>query len=167
MSNLPDTATSSVLISQDTFLIITEPTFACCGVITEVEIASYCPGDIGRLYLQTLNREGNQYVVYDSFLLEESCGEPRFRLRSFPVNLKFKSGHHLGFYAPSNDNLQNYQVALHNMGPDRPSEFIIIPSAMHSISIPPSINDSFSQSSFQGPLSGRTTHIPIIRLTGN
>ena len=161
---MPDAATSSVLISQDTFLINTEPTFACCGVITEVEIRSYCPGDIGRLYLQTLNREGDQYVVYDSFLLEESCGEPRFRLRSFPVNLKFKSGHHLGFYAPSGN---AYSVALHNMGPDRPSEFIIIPSAMHSISTPPNINDSFSQSSFQGPLSGRTTPIPIIRLTGN
>ena len=103
--------------------------------------------------MQTLNREGDQYVVYDSFLLEESCGEPRFRLRSFPVNLKFKSGHHLGFYEfyePFNDSF--YQVALYNMGPDRPSEFITIQSAMNSISTPPNINDSFSQSSFQGPL---------------
>ena len=156
---MPDTANASVLISPDTFLIITDPTLTCCGVITEVEIASNCVGSSGKLYLQTLNREGDQ------FLLEASCGESRFRLRSFPVNLKFKSGHHLGFYEPFNDNF--YQVALYNMGPDRTSEFIIIPSAMNSISTPPNINDSFSQSSFQGPLSGRTTHIPIIRLTGN
>ena len=157
---MPDTATASVLISPDTFLIITDPTLTCCGVITEVEIASNCVGSIGKLYLQTLNREGDQYVVYDSFLLEESCGEPRFRLRSFPVNLKFKSGHHLGFYESFNDSF--YQVALYNMEPDRPSEFITIQSAMNSISTPPNINDSFSQSSFQGPLPGRTTHIPII-----
>ena len=104
-------------------------------------------------------------MVYDSFLLEKSCENRGTKLRSFPVNLKFKSGHHLGFYVPFSDNF--YQVALHNMRPSRPSDFIVIPSAMNSISTPPNINDSFSQSSFQGPLSGQETHIPIIRLKGN
>ena len=154
--------TANTQIQADTFLIITRPTFSCCGVLTEVEIESSCTGPKGRLYLQTLNREGDQYVVYDSSFLKESCGEPRTRLRSFPVNLKLKSGHHLGFYAPSNDNF--YQVALHNMGPGRTSEFIIIPSVINSISVPPNINDSFNQSSFQSPSSDQGTHIPIIRL---
>ena len=157
--------TGNTQIPSDTFVIIARPTFTCCGVITEVEIESGCTGRTGRLYLLTLNRERGQYVVYDSSFLKESCGEPRTRLRSFPVNLKFKSGHHLGFYVPSNDNF--YLVALHNMGPDRPSKFITIPSAMNSISTPPNISDSFSQSSFQGPLSDQGTHIPIIRLKGN
>ena len=162
---MPERATGNTQIQSDTFVIITEPTFTCCGVITEVEIESGCTGRTGRLYLLTLNREGGQYVIYDSSFLKESCGEPSTRLRSFPVNLKFKSGHHLGFYAPSNDNF--YLVALHNMGPGRPSEFIIIPPAVNSISTPPNISDSFSQSSFQGPPSGQGTHIPIIRLKGN
>ena len=124
-----------------------------------------CTGGMGRLYLQTLNRKGGQYVVYDSILLEESCGEPRTRLRSFPVNLKFKSGHHLGFYEPFNDNF--YLVSLHNMGTGRPSEFKIIPPAVNSISTPPNINDSISQSIFQSPSSDQGTHIPVIRLKGN
>ena len=162
--------TDNTQIPADTFVIITEPTFTCCGVITEVEILGSCSASstTGRLYLQTLNREGDHYVVYDSSPLEQSCGEPKTRLRSFPVNLKFKSGQYLGFYVPSNDNF--YQVALYNMGPSRPSAFmIIIPSAMNSISTPPNINDSFSRSSFQGPSpsSGLGTHIPIIRLKGN
>ena len=162
---MPERATGSAQIQPDTFVIITRPNFTCCGVITEVEIRSSCTGGMGRLYLQTLNREGDQYVVYDSSFLEESCGESKTRLRSFPVNLKFKSGHHLGFYVPSNDNF--YQVALYNMGPDRPSEFITIQSAMNSISTPPNINDSFSQSSFENPSSDQGTHIPIIRMKGN
>ena len=162
---MPETAPGNIQIQPNTFVIITRPTFSCCGVITEVEIESSCAGRMGRLYLQTLNREGDQYVVYDSSFLEESCGEPGTRLRSFLVNLKFKSGHHLGFYVPSNDNF--YQVGLHNMETGRTSEFIIIPSGMNSISTPPNISDSFSQSSFENPSSDQGTHIPIIRLKGN
>ena len=166
-NNLPERVTANTQIPADTFVIITRPTFTCCGVITRVEISGSCSAGstTGRLYLQTLNSEGGQYVVYDSSPLEQSCGEPNTRLRSFPVNLKFKSGHYLGFYVPSNDNF--YQVALYNMGPGRPSEFIIIPSVMNSISVPPNINDSFNQSSFQNPSSDQGTHIPIIRLKGN
>ena len=100
-----------------------------------------------------------------SFLLEKSCENRGTKLRSFPVNLKFKSGHHLGFYEPFNDNF--YQVGLHNMRSGRPSDFKIIPSAMNSISTQPNINDSFSQSSFENPSSDQGTHIPIIRLKGN
>ena len=116
---------------------------------------------MGRLYLQTLNRKGDQYVVYDSFLLKGSCGISETSIRSFSANLKFKSGHHLGFYVPSGGNF--YQVSLYDAGPDRPSEFIIMQSAMNSISTP-LINDSFNQSSFQNH---QGTRIPLIRLTSN
>ena len=166
---MPDSANGGVQIQPDTFVIITRPTFTCCGVITEVEITGSCPGGTGRLYLQTLNREGDQYIVYDSFLLEQSCGESSFKFRSFPVNLKFKSGHYLGFYVLSNEK-RFFQVSLYNMmrpatDSIRPSIFMVIQPATDRISVPPNISDRISQSNFQNHQQG--THIPIIRLKGN